>query len=90
MFISVSIPLNILSITLSISVIEYNVILLEKAHANPIAIIGKIANSLNISKYIRLHQNIIQKEHPNGAFRVTFFILPFVSIAVSIPAIVFG
>ena len=89
LFINLSIPLNILSIALSISVIVYSVILLLKAHPNAIAIAGRKANFIH-SRYINEVQNIIQKLQPNGAFRVTFFILPFVSIAVSIPAIVFG
>ena len=74
---------------LSINVIEYSVILLLKAltNATEIAIrIGKCA----INRYIKLTQNIIQKEQPSGAFSSTFLILPFVSSAVSIPAIVLG
>ena len=90
LFIKLSIPLNSLSIKLSIKVIVYNTTLLLKAHANPIAIIGKIANSLNINKYVKLLQNIIQKEQPNGAFRYTDLILPFDSHPAIIPAIVFG
>ena len=72
---------------LSNIVILYNVIFELKAHANPIAIAGNNAN-LQINRYIALTQNIMQKEQPNGAFSSTFLILPFVSSAVSIPAIV--
>ena len=72
---------------LSNIVILYNVIFELKAHANPIAIAGNNANLQN-NRYIALTQNIIQKEQPNGAFNSTFLILPFVSSAVSIPAIV--
>ena len=72
---------------LSNIVILYNVIFELKAHANPIAIAGNNANLQN-NRYIALIQNIIQKEQPNGAFSSTFLILPFVSSAVSIPAIV--
>ena len=74
---------------LSNIVILYNVILLLKAHANPIAIAGNNANLQN-NRYIALTQNIIQKEQPNGAFSSTFLILPFVSSAVRLLAIVLG
>ena len=74
---------------LSNSVIVYSVTLLLKAHANAIAIAGRKANLIH-NRYINEVQNIIQNEQPNGAFSVTFLILPFVSIAVSTPAIVFG
>lgn len=90
LFIKLSIPLNSLSMVLSVRVIVYSVIFEPKAHANPTAIIGKIANSLNISKYIKLLQNIIQKEQPNGAFRLTDLILFFDSHPAIIPAIMFG
>lgn len=74
---------------LSINVIEYNVILLLKAHANPIAIDGNNAN-LQINRYIALIQNIMQKEQPNGAFNSTDLILPFVNSAVKLLTIVLG
>lgn len=74
---------------LSNIVILYNVIFELKAHANPIAIAGNIAN-LQINRYIALTQNIIQKEQPNGAFSSTFLILPFVSSSVRLLAIVLG
>lgn len=74
---------------LSINVIEYNVIFELKAQPNAIAIAGNNAN-LQINKYIALIQNIIQKEQPNGAFSSTDLILPFVSSAVRLLAIVLG
>jgi hypothetical protein len=74
---------------LSSLVILYNVILLLKAHANPIAIARNNAN-LQINRYIALIQNIIQKEHPNGAFNSTDLILPFVNSAVKLLTIVLG
>lgn len=74
---------------LSINVILYNVILLLKAHANPIAIAGNNANLQN-NRYIELIQNIMQKEQPNGAFNSTDLILPFVNSAVRLLAIVLG
>jgi hypothetical protein len=74
---------------LSSIVILYNVILLLKAHPNPIAIAGNNANLQN-NRYIALVQNIIQKEHPNGAFNSTDLILPFVSNAVRLLIIVLG
>lgn len=89
LFITPSNHLNNLSIMLSINVIEYNVIFELKAKPNAIAIEGNNAN-LHINRYIKLTQNIIQKEQPNGAFSSTCLILPFVSNAVSKPAIVLG
>jgi hypothetical protein len=74
---------------LSSIVILYNVILLLKAHPNPIAIAGNNANLQN-NRYIALIQKIIQKEQPNGAFNSTDLILPFVSNAVRLLTIILG
>ena len=81
--------LNILSIMLSIRVIVYSVTLLNIAFNRDSEIAVKIAY-FPINRYIRVHQNIIQKLHPKGGLSSTCLILPLVIHPVQIPAIVLG